>query len=109
MFDFDSCLGQLKERSSNIEINGQNLMIIVKYAMEIIEVTELKGVEQKEMAIKLVKKLVSDSNLSDNITSVLNEIIDSGALSVTIDLIVDATKGKININLKKKLKRFCCM
>ena len=109
MFDFDSCLGQLKERSSNIEINGQNLMIIVKYAMEIIEVTELKGVEQKEMAIKLVKKLVTDSNLSDNITSVLNEIIDSGALSVTIDLIVDATKGKININLKKKLKRFCCM
>ena len=109
MFDFDSSLGLLKERSHNIDINGQNLMIIVKYAMEIIEVTELKGVEQKDMAIKLVKQLVNDSNLSDNVVSTVNEIIDSGALSVTIDLIVDATKGKININLKKKLKRFCCM
>ena len=109
MFDFDSCLGQLKERSNNIEINGQNLIIILKYAMEIIEVTELKGVEQKEMAIKLVKKLVNDSDLSDNVVSSINDIIDSGALSVTIDLIVDATRGKININLKKKLKRFCCM
>lgn len=109
MFDFDSSLGLLKERSHNVDINGQNLMIIVKYAMEIIEVTELKGVEQKDMAIKLVKQLVNDSNLSDNVVSTVNEIIDSGALSVTIDLIVDATKGKININLKKKLKRFCCM
>ena len=109
MFDFDSCLGQLKERSSNIEINGQNLMIIVKYAMEIVEVSELKGVEQKEIAIKLVKKLVDDSKLKDNIKLTINDIIDSGVLSVTIDLIVDATKGKIDINLKKKLKRFCCM
>lgn len=109
MFDFDSSLGLLKERSHNVDINGQNLMIIVKYAMEIIEVTELKGVEQKDMAIKLVKQLVNDSNLSDNIVSTVNHIIDIGALSVTIDLIVDATKGKININLKKKLKRFCCM
>lgn len=109
MFDFESCLELLKDRSHNLEINGQNLMIIVKYAMEIIEVTELKGAEQKEMAIKLVKKFVNDSKLNYNITSTLNHIINSGALSVTIDLIVDATKGKININLKKKIKRFCCM
>ena len=109
MFDFDLSLEELKQRSNEIEINGQNLMIIVKYAMEIVEVSELKGVEQKEIAIKLVKKLVDDSKLKDNIKLTINDIIDSGVLSVTIDLIVDATKGKIDINLKKKLKRFCCV
>lgn len=105
MFDFESSLAQLKERSKNIEINGKTIMIIVKYAMEIIELTELKGIEQKEIAIKLIKKLVEDLKIDENI---INGIIDSGALSVTIDLIVDASKGNLNLNLNKKLKRFCC-
>ena len=108
MFDFDSSLGQLKERSKNIEINGQTIMIVVKYSMEIIELTELKGTEQKEMAIKLVKKLVEDINLDENVKKIINGIVESGALSVTIDLIIDASKGNLNINLKKKLKTFCC-
>jgi hypothetical protein len=108
MFDFESSLGQLKERSKYVEVNGQTIMIIVKYAMEIIEVTELKGTEQKEMAIKLVKKLVEDIDLDENVKKVINGIIESGALSVTIDLIIDASKGNLNINLKKKLKKFCC-
>ena len=109
MFNFENCLEELKERSKNVEINGVNLMIIVKYAMEIIELSELKGVEQKEMVIKLVKTLVNGSEIKDEIKSVLNEIIKSGALSVTIDLVVEASKGNLNINLKKKLKRFCCV
>lgn len=109
MFNFENCLEELKERSKNVEMNGVNLMIIVKYAMEIIELSELKGVEQKEMVIKLVKTLVNGSEIKDEIKSVLNEIINSGALSVTIDLVVEASKGNLNINLKKKLKRFCCV
>lgn len=109
MFDFENCLGELKDRSKNVEINGINLMIIVKYAMEIIEITELKGVEQKEMVIKLVKTLVKESKINDDVKKVLDDIIDSGALSVTIDLVVEASKGNLNINLKKKLKRFCCV
>lgn len=109
MFDFESCLEQLKDRSKNIEINAQTIMIVVKYAMEIIELTELKGTEQKEMAIKLVKKLVEDFNLNENVKKVINEIIESGALSVTIDLIIDASKGNLKINLNKKIKRFCCV
>ena len=109
MFNFDLCLKQLKERSNNIEINGQNLMTIVKCAMEIIELTELKGIEQKDVVLKLVKKLINDRELDNDSKSLVNNIIDSGVLSMSIDLIVDATKGKLNINLKKKLKRFCCV
>ena len=67
MFNFENCLEELKERSKNVEINGVNLMIIVKYAMEIIELSELKGVEQKEMVIKLVKTLVNGSEIKDEI------------------------------------------
>ena len=109
MSGFDSCLEKLKDMTKNIEINTENILIIVKYAMEIVELTELKGLEQKEMAIKLVKKLVEDSELNDSIKKDILNFINSGALGATIDLIVDASKGKLKINLKKKLRKFCCM
>ena len=99
MRDFESYLMQLKEQLNDIDVN---IIIIVKHAMEIVELTELKGEEQKNMAIKLIKSFTKD--LDD-----IKILIDDETLSSTIDLIVDATKGKLNINLKKKLKRFCCL
>ena len=100
MTDFEPYLTQLKEQLNDIDIN---IIIVVKHAMEIVELTELKGQEQKNMAIKLIKTFTKD--LDDDIKI----LIDDEILSSTIDLIVDATKGKLKINLKKKLKRFCCL
>ena len=97
---FETSLEKLKSRVGDIEITPQTLMIIMKYAMEVIEISELKGSEQKEMSIRLIRSVVSDSSLEAEKKSICLQMIDSGALGQTIDLIIDATKGRIQVNQK---------
>ena len=65
--------------------------------MEEIEDTPLKGVEQKEMALKLIRALVIDFTEGDD-EDVLLKLLDDGTIGNMIDLIVDATHGHLNIN-----------
>ena len=109
MSSFELCLEKLKENTKNMEISTENILIIVKCAMEIVEITELKGTEQKDMVIKIVKKKVEDSELNDSVKNDVLNFINSGAIGATIEIIVDASKGKLKINLKKKFKKLCCM
>ena len=36
----------LREKMGNIEVNAENIMTILKFAMEVVEATELKGEAQ---------------------------------------------------------------
>ena len=65
--------------------------------MESIEETPIKGAEQKEMALKLIRALVVDFTDGED-EKVLVQLLDDGTISNMIDLIVDATRGKLNIN-----------
>ena len=95
---FETSLEKLKKRIAEIEITPQTLISIMKFAMEIIELSSLKGDEQKEMVLRLLKAVVTNSDLNENRKKTCVEMIDGGALGQTIDLIIDATKGRININ-----------
>ena len=97
---FETSLEKLKNRMDDIDITPQTLIIIMKYAMEIIEISELKGSEQKDMALRLLRSVISNAELNESIKSTCLQMIDSGALGQTIDLIIDATKGRIQINQK---------
>ena len=44
---FDSSLKELKLKTQNIEINAKTIIQVVRFAMEIVEATTLKGKEQK--------------------------------------------------------------
>lgn len=93
-------------------IKPENIMIYVKYAMEIAELTHLKGAEQKQLVIDLIRKIVKDSSLSVEHESICMDFIESGTLSQTIDIIVDATKGRLAVNKPTALiKRvlLCCL
>lgn len=90
----------------------ENMMIYVKLAMELTEITELKGAEQKQLVIDIIRKVVED-NANKDYKKLCEDFIDSGTLSQTIDIIVDATKGRLNINNNSKslIKRIvvCCL
>ena len=105
------CLGQLEEKCDDLEINKDSIMIIVKYAMEIVELTEMKGSEQKNMVENLIKSIIEKKIEDEEIKNIYLKLIENGTLGTTIDLIVDASKGKLLINkdMKKKIKRFCCI
>ena len=95
---FESSLEKLKARVDDVEITPQTLIFVMKYAMEIVELTELKGSEQKDMALRLIRNIVNDAKFDENRKKICLEMIDSGVLGQTIDLIIDATKGRIQIN-----------
>ena len=99
---FHILLASLKEKLSVVNIRTSTLHLIIKYVMEEIEDTHIKGAEQKEFALRLIKELVIDLTEGED-EQVLLHLLDDGTISNMIDLIVDATKGKLNINSLAKV------
>ena len=112
MSTFEIAYNTFSQKMDGKLIKPENIMIYVKYAMEIAELTTLKGAEQKQLVIDIIRKIVNDSGLSVEHESICLDFIESGTLSQTIDIIVDATKGRIAVNKPiALLKRIvvCCL
>jgi len=95
---FDQCHQHLKIKIGDLEINFANIMTIVKFSMEVVEASKAKGSRQKTLVILLVKQIVKDAPITDDKEKFLLDMIDNGVLSHTIDLVIDASKGNLNIN-----------
>ena len=63
---FESSLKDLKERIGSMEINANTIVTVLRFAMEVVESTQLKGEAQKTLVIKLVKQVVVDAPISDD-------------------------------------------
>lgn len=105
---FTAALNQLKTRIGLTEINAQSFILVVKYAMEIVEMIDMKGTEQREFAIRLIRRVIYDSNLNDDDEALCLDMLNSGAVGQTIDLVVDATNGQLNVNSAVRLAENCC-
>ena len=101
-----STLSKVKQKVSAISIRPSTLHLIIKYVMEEVEETQAKGAEQKEIALKLIRALVVDLTEGAD-EEVLLKLLDDNTVSNLIDLIVDATKGKLNINAVTKVGSGC--
>ena len=94
---YDTTLIIVKNKVSVVNIRPSTLHLILKYVMEEVEKTPIKGTEQKELALKLISALVVDLTENED-EKVLLQLLDDGTISNMIDLIVDATHGKLDIN-----------
>ena len=103
---YNSVLNVLKEKTSAIEIRSSTIHLLIKYVMEEIEDTPLKESEQKEMALKLIKELIKDLTENEDERALL-QLLNDGTISNLIDLIVDASKGRLNINTVTKVTTGC--
>lgn len=97
----------VKEILKGTTINVTSIHLIIKTVMEVVEGTPIKGSQQKTLALKILRQLFIDFT-DDDIESTLIGLLDSGAISNLIDLIVDASKGKMNINTVVKTTKICC-
>ena len=95
---FKTSMKALKEKIGHTEINAQTVITILRFAMEVVETTQLKGEAQKELAIKLVRQVVVEAPISDEKEQLLLNMIDAGILADTVELVVDATKGDLDVN-----------
>lgn len=102
----------LKLKIKGLKINSATLINVVRYAMEIVELTKVKGTEQKRMVIELLRDLFdgdeNDLPIPEEEKAVCLQLIDNGSVSESVDIIIDATKGKLNINQVTKVATKCC-
>lgn len=87
----------IKKKLENISLRPNTIHLVIKYVMELIEETPIKGVEQKELALKIMRELFKDITEGED-EIVLLKLLDDGSISNIIELVVDATNGKIDVN-----------
>jgi len=103
---FKGSLNSIKEKISTINICPSTLHLILKYVMEEVESTPIKGIKQKEFALQLLRELIKDLTDKEDEETLL-KLLDNGTISNIIDLIVDASNGKLNINTTLNVAKGC--
>ena len=106
---FEMVLKQLKSQTSDVEVNSVNITKILGIAMEIVEATKVKGEAQKTLVEKVVRQIIVDAPISDEKEKLLLDLCDEGILGNTIDMIVSASKGELDINTATKVATGCCI
>jgi len=91
----------LKEKLGDVKISISTIHIIIKECIELLENLNIPGNEKKKHAIIIINALLNDFVENKEQYDVLIKIIDEHLIENTIDLIIDSSKGKININSKK--------
>jgi hypothetical protein len=86
---------QLRILVGETEISTKTLHIALRFSMEIVEFSELKGSERKVAVRELLKKLIND--VADGNETCL-QLLDSDYFDQSIDLIVEASKGGLSLN-----------
>jgi hypothetical protein len=97
----------IKESLEGTPINVVSIHLIIKTVMELLEGTEYKGAQQKQIALSILRQLFIDFT-EDDVESILLGLIDAGVISSLIDLVSDASKGKLNINKTIDTTATCC-
>lgn len=103
----DNYLKIVKNILKGTPINVTSIHLIIRTVMEVVEGTPVKGSAQKDLALKILRQLFIDFT-DDDIESTLISLLDSGAIGNLTDLIVDASKGKTNINKIIDTTATCC-
>ncbi len=106
--EFGKAFKLLKEKLINVEVVVSNIMTVVKFTMEVVELTEVKGEEQKTLAVKLIKEIIIDAPILDEKEKLLLDMVEEGVVGSTIDLVVAATRGQLNINAAGQVASGCC-
>ena len=92
-----------------MDINAENIVTVLRFAMEVVEATQLKGEAQKTLVEKLVRQVVIDAPITDDKEKLLLDMVDNGVVGNMADLVVSASKGEVDINSAVKVASTCCL
>lgn len=111
MVEFNKLYENFKAEIENIDgfqLNTHNLLKILKIGIEIVEFLNLKGSEKKRLVIDLVKKYVEEVEIDNLEKNMCLELVNNGTVEGTIDLVISASNGELNINNVIDLGSSCC-
>jgi hypothetical protein len=89
---------EISKKMAETGITVKTLHILIKYVMEAAEQSPLKGKDQKQFALRLIKELIDNMSDSNTEKYVLLNLYESESISNTIELVVSASKGELNLN-----------
>lgn len=92
---------KLKEKIGSTKISSQTIHIVLKEAMELVEELNIPGSVKKDNVIKIVKTLVIDLIENEDEEKLILSIIDNNILENTMDLVIKASRGELNLNCRK--------
>ena len=98
MSDLETMKTDFQAKISLVTVSPESIMLILQYAMETVELTTLKGEAKKDAVVDLVRNVVVDAPIDSKVESILLEMIDDGIIKHTIDVIVSASRGRLNLN-----------
>jgi hypothetical protein len=84
-----------------IKYNTQTLtlLVVIENILEVVEITKLKGNDKKTLSLKLIQKFIEYCPEKYIVLkSTMQQSLDNGFISDTIDLIVKASKNELKIN-----------
>jgi len=96
---------KLKEKFTEKKITLDTIDLIIKESIELVEKLKYSGAGKKEYVVAIVKAVIIDLVEDPDEEKLLLEIIDKKLLEKIIDLIILASKGKLDINNKKSQER----
>ncbi len=105
----EKALSLLKEKLNVETLNSDLIVKFVVLVMELVEDTDVKGQSQKDLVLHIVSEIINESKLADEEKKLYLTILNSNNTSNTIDLIVDASKGNLNLNKVKKTAFSCLL
>ena len=99
----------LKQKGIEI-VSEKTLMAALPLVIECVETVKNKetGEEKKALALRVLLFIVKESGIDDE-KKMCFVSLSRISLETTIDIIVDASKGKFELNRKTKRKLFVCM
>mgnify|MGYP001175935577 CR=1 FL=1 len=107
---YEHCLSKVKKimEDEKVEVTVSTIIYIVKLTIEVLEESKVKGSDKKNIATKVVRKLIVDAPISDEKEKLCLDMVDQGIVSNVIDLVVSASKGELNINAIGGTASACC-
>jgi len=104
--DFAYCkeefLKNIKE--NNVSVSPETIMRLLRMAMVIVEKTNETGSKKKEFVLNLLTEVVmtNDMMILEHKQEALH-LIKGGVVSDAIDFLIDATRGKFDVNKVEKI------
>ena len=105
---FNEITEELKEKIEHIKVSPKTIITILEYIIEIVELSEVKGQKKKVLALTLLTNVINDADLDDAERELCMTLIDNGTVSDTIDLVISASRGNLDINAVIDTGTKCC-
>lgn len=108
--NFDREYEELNQNIQHIKVGSQTLMLILEYVIEFVEKIEnIKGNKKKAIALLLIKRVVENADLEDEDRALCMAMINNGIIGDTIDLVINAVNGKLDLDEVIETGSKCCI